>query len=335
MLTVIGIVIGIIGLMDDGDGKKEPPRNDPWRYPYYPYSPPRDKPDEPEKPYYPPPKCDSCDGSPRTYVIGIGSDWGSFDWLDDSNQCAASGWNKAIIEAACKAAYISCEVVVIPYGDCINSLSVSDFLYPPVLGKALGQKSVDACSGWFPTTERSNIVLFSDSYLARDKHFLYYTSYTGAPSDIEKAKIGFVHGYPGDERCISRFLCERLKYNIKTSYLIPYSSTYNLIQALLDNEVDLIFSESRDAILSQHYGLTSLEIFDADQNGDSSEYDDGNTMYCSDDGGLVTHKANGDFIKCFNKGLYKIRANGEYKEICCASKYNPFYPTVAHQTYCI
>lgn len=92
-------------------------------------------------------------------------------------------------------------------------------------------------------------------------------------------------------------------------------------------KVDLIFSESRDAILSQHYGLTSLEIFDADQNGDSSEYDDGNTMYCSDDGGLVTHKANGDFIKCFNKGLYKIRANGEYKEICCASKYNPFYPT--------
>lgn len=43
--------------------------------------------------------------------------------------------NSCSIFTACKAAYISCEVVVIPYGDCINSLSVSDFLYPPVLGK--------------------------------------------------------------------------------------------------------------------------------------------------------------------------------------------------------
>ena len=213
-----------------------------------------------------------------------------------------------VLTAICEAnAHMTCEVVVLPYEDCV----VTDAEGNANVGPALASGEVDACMGWSITPERERLgAEFGHGYssgstpqlIARNGNTAFDT--LGGEGSLAQAEVGFTTGFYNDEVCLST------AYSDFSAVIFPsdQAGIDAMVAALLQGDIDLVFWGSFNTV-PDGARLVGEPIQTCGPAFGLLTYPPGTSRECRSD----------ELRRDYNCGLALIRANGVLDQICSQS----------------
>jgi hypothetical protein len=222
------------------------------------------------------------------FRVLVGDDFAPWDTLSASGENV--GLNTRIIEAACAAASVTCDIVTAPYGECFTTDAATG---AAITAPALAAGTHDGCAGWATTVSRAQMAQLSDTWAAAVGHrFIARSGTTSVPASLATTKVGFASGFAGSPACLAR-----LGFDFNSANAVFFASEALVASAVVSGTVDM--------------GLV-FENFAAMPTGATFV---GSSLSCS--GGLALASRKGsEMTNTINRGLQLIRESGQLATIC-------------------